>query len=66
MQARPRMGWLAGPAKLGCGQVSFSLFFSILLSFLFTLFSILNFKSDFKSVLQDLGIGTFYKIPFSQ
>jgi hypothetical protein len=56
------MGWLAGPAKLGCGQVSFSLF-SVLLSFLFTLFSILNFNSDFKSVLQDLEFGTFYKIP---
>jgi hypothetical protein len=38
----------------GFGQVRFSLF-SVLFSFLFTLFSVLNFKSDFKSVLQDLG-----------
>jgi hypothetical protein len=42
IQARPRMGWLAGLAKLGCGQVSFPYFFSVLLSFLFTLFSVFD------------------------
>jgi hypothetical protein len=36
-QARPRMGWLAGPAKLGCGQVSVSFnFFLLLILFLFS------------------------------
>jgi hypothetical protein len=39
IQARPRMGWLAGLGKLGCGQVSLSLFFSGLFSFLFSVFN---------------------------
>jgi hypothetical protein len=39
IQARPRMGWLAGLAKLGYGQVSFSLFF-----FCFVFFSIFCFQ----------------------
>jgi hypothetical protein len=42
-QARPRMGWLAGPAKLGYGQVSVSfIFFSASYSFSIFYFAVLN------------------------
>jgi hypothetical protein len=43
IQARPWMGWLAGPAKLGCGQVSVSfIFFSASYSFSIFCFAVLN------------------------
>jgi hypothetical protein len=57
------VGWLLGFAGGLRSTGWFPLFFSDSFSFPFTLFSVLNFKSDFKSVLQALGFGTFSKIP---
>jgi hypothetical protein len=50
------VGWLLGFAGGLRSTGWFPLFFSDSFSFRFTLFSVLNFKSDFKSVLQALGI----------
>jgi hypothetical protein len=43
IQARPRMGWLAGSAKLGCVQVSVSFIFFCFLFFFYFLFCCFEF-----------------------
>jgi hypothetical protein len=60
----PGPGWLLGratrPARWLRPDGDFLLFFSVSYSFLFSNFVVLNFKSDFKSVLQVLNLG----VPF--